>query len=121
MNAILSIKPQFVEEIAAGRKLFEYRKTVFKQRVEKVYVYASAPVSRIVGEFEPVDVVTGRPDDIWEKTKKKSGITKAFFDTYFEGRTEAYAIVIQNYVHYERAKELPKGIHAPQSYRYVDF
>lgn len=120
MNAILSIKPQFVEEIVAGKKRFEFRKSVFKQPVEKVYVYASAPISRIIGEFQPVDVVTGEPADVWKETRKFSGITKKFFDEYYKGRKTAYAIVIQNFVKYEHQVNLPKGMHAPQSYCYVE-
>lgn len=121
MNAILSIKPQFVKEIVAGRKRFEFRKAVFKQHVDKVYVYASAPVSKIVGEFEPVDILAGEPAKIWAETKAFSGITEKFYKEYFRGKTKAYAIVIQNFKLYDKALPLPKGIHAPQSYCYVDF
>ena len=120
MNAILSIKPPFVEEIVAGKKKFEYRKSVFKQPVEKVYVYASAPISKVVGEFHPADVVTGAPVYVWKETKKFSGITKKYFDEYYKGRKTAYAIAIQNFVKYDCQMSLPKGIHAPQSYCYVE-
>lgn len=120
MNAILSIKPQFVEEIVAGKKKFEYRKSVFKQPVEKVYVYASSPISKVIGEFQPVDVVFGVPADVWKETKEFSGITKKYFDEYYKGRKTAYAIVIQNFLKYERQVSLPEGIHAPQSYCYVE-
>lgn len=51
---ILSIKPEYVTEIEARRKRFEFRKAIFKQKVGKVYIYASAPVSKVVGEFELV-------------------------------------------------------------------
>ena len=118
MNVILSIKPEYVAEIKAGKKRFEFRKAVFKQPVEKVYIYASAPVSRVVGEFQPVDVLSGKPDDIWEKTKEFSGIAKEFFDEYYKGKRTAYAIVIQNLKMYDKAKELP--FHAPQSFRYIE-
>ncbi len=120
MNAILSIKPQFVEEIIAGNKRFEFRKSIFKQSVEKVYVYASAPISRIIGEFQPVSVVTGAPRDVWKETQEYSGITKSFFDEYYKGRDTAYAIEIQDFVKYERQVKLPIGMHAPQSYCYVE-
>ena len=36
MNAILSIKPEYVAEIKAGRKRFEFRKAIFKEPVGKV-------------------------------------------------------------------------------------
>ena len=119
MNAILSITPQFVEEIIAGNKLYEYRKSIFKQHVEKVYIYASAPVSRIVGEFQPADILSGKPDAIWEKTCDYAGISKRFYNDYFAGRTVAYAIAIQNLKIYETPKLLP--LHAPQSFRYVGY
>lgn len=118
MNAILSIKPQFVEEIKAGKKRYEYRKSVFKQSVEKVYIYASAPVSKIVGEFQPVDIMQGPPAEVWAKTRKLSGITERFYKEYFSGRTVAYAIVIQNLKIYDTYKDLP--FHAPQSFRYIE-
>lgn len=118
MNAILSIKPEFVEEIKAGKKRYEYRKSIFKQPVEKVYVYASAPVSKVIGEFHPVDVVTGAPAEVWKETRDMSGITKKFFDAYYKGRTTAYAIVIQNFKLYKEPKKLP--FQAPQSYRYIE-
>lgn len=120
MNAILSIKPQYVEEIKKGRKKFEYRKSVFKQKVEKVYIYASAPVSKIIGEFQPVDVIHGNPEEVWKKTKQYSGITEKFFKEYYRGRSVAYAIEIKNIRIYESPKNLPEGVHAPQSYCYCE-
>ena len=123
MNAILSIKPQFVEEILAGKKKYEYRKIVFKQPVKKVYIYASAPVSRIVGEFEVAQILSSEPSQMWQQTKKYSGISKRFFDGYFNGRSEGYAIEIKNLVHYERPVNpyvRIAGFHAPQSFCYVD-
>ena len=118
MNAILSIKPEFVEEIKAGKKRYEYRKSVFKQPVEKVYVYASAPVSKVIGEFQPVDVLSGEPMEIWDKTKSFSGITEKFFKEYYKGKTTAYAIVIQNFKLYKDPRMLP--FQAPQSFRYIE-
>lgn len=118
MNAILSIKPEYVTEIIASRKRYEYRKAVFAQPVDKVYIYASSPISKVVGEFQPVDVLKGTPQDIWEKTKKYSGIKKEWYDQYFSGRTTAYAIEIKNLQIYKEPKELP--FHAPQSYRYIE-
>ena len=34
MNVILSIKPEFVQEIVAGRKKFEFRKKIFELLLE---------------------------------------------------------------------------------------
>ena len=118
MNAILSIKPEYVSEIIAGRKRYEYRKAVFTKPVDKVYIYSSAPVSKVVGEFEPIEVLKGTPAEIWQKTKSYSGIKKEWYDQFFDGRVTAYAIRIKNLKIYDEPKELP--FHAPQSYRYIE-
>lgn len=108
-----------MDEIKAGRKLFEFRKAIFKQPVEKVYIYASAPVSKVVGEFQPVDIMKGTPAEVWAKTRNLSGITEKFYKEYFAGRTIAFAIVIQNLKIYDNPKDLP--FHAPQSFRYIEY
>ena len=98
MNVILSIKPKFVKEIFEGRKIFEYRKTIFKKPVDKVYIYSSSPVCRIVGEFKVKNIITDTPENLWEETKEYSGITRLFFDSYFEGKRIAYALKIEDVV-----------------------
>ena len=118
MNVVLSIKPEYVAEIKAGRKRFEFRKTIFRERVEKVYIYSSSPVGKVVGEFQPVDILQGTPTEVWSKTRKYSGITEKFYNEYFAGKTIAYAIVIQNLKIYDTPIDLP--FHAPQSFRYID-
>lgn len=120
MNAILSIKPQFVDEIKAGAKRYEYRKALFKRPVEKVYIYASAPVSRIIGEFHPLDVVSGTPEEVWTRTKQYSGIKKEWYDRYYEGRELAYAITIGDFKLYSMPIKPKLGFKAPQSFCYVD-
>lgn len=123
MNAILSIKPQFVEEIVAGRKRYEFRKKGFKEQVGKVYIYASSPVCRIVGEFVLGNILEGNLDDIWSKTSKAAGITREYFDEYYTNKELAYALEIKSfksyrepinpYTHFSRFTP-------PQSYCYIE-
>ena len=123
MNVILSIKPKFVKEIFEGRKIFEYRKIIFKKPVDKVYIYSSSPVCRIVGEFKIKNIITDTPENLWEETKEYSGITRLFFDSYFEGKRIAYALKIENVVKYSEAIH-PNIIFdhftAPQSFVYTE-
>lgn len=122
MDAILSIKPQFVEEIIAGRKTYEFRKKVFKERVRKVYVYASSPVCRIIGEFTLGQILKGQPDYIWSRTSNQAGITRKCFDEYYEKKEIAYAIEIKYLKVYEEPIDpnifLDKFT-PPQSFCYV--
>ena len=61
MNALLSIKPEFVEKIFSGEKRFEFRKSAFRQDISCVIVYATSPVRRIVGEFEVEEILQAPP------------------------------------------------------------
>ena len=41
MKVLLSIKPEFVQEIFTGKKKYEYRKAIFTRSVDKVVVYST--------------------------------------------------------------------------------
>lgn len=122
MDAILSIKPQFVEEIIAGRKIYEFRKKGFKERVRKVYVYASSPVCRIIGEFVLGKILEGQPDLIWSKTSNHAGITREYFDEYYEKKDIAYALEIKYFRVYDEPINpyiVLERFTPPQSFCYV--
>ena len=125
MNIILSIRPNFCNMIFSGQKKYEYRKRVFtRSDVDKVYVYASKPICKIVGFFTIDEVIEDSPNVMWEKTHEGSGITKEYFDAYFRGCDMAHAIAIGEVVKLDTPidpKEVIKNFTAPQNYRYVDY
>ncbi|PHP45358.1 hypothetical protein B6V01_004435 [Methanosarcinales archaeon ex4572_44] len=95
MNVLLSIKPKYANAILNGEKEYEFRKVIFKEKnVEKVYIYSSSPVKKIVGAFVVGGIIEGHPEQIWNKCQKKSGIPKEDFFTYFNGSEKGYAIKI---------------------------
>jgi len=70
-NVLLSIKPEFAERIFQGIKRYEFRKAIFRNRnVNKVIVYASAPISKVIGEFEIDDILEHEVEELWDLTKK---------------------------------------------------
>lgn len=122
MKVLLSIKPEFAFKIFDGTKLFEFRKAIFKNPdVKIVVVYASSPVQRVIGEFDIEDILRCTPEGIWEQTKQASGITKDFFDEYFENREIAYAIKIKRTRRYKNPLRLKEDFQMvpPQSYAYL--
>ena len=123
MKVLLSIKPQFVEEIFNGNKKFEYRKRIFKRpNIKSVVIYATMPVGKIVGEFDIEEILEEHPKSLWEKTKDFSGISFDFYDSYFEGRDKGYAIRIKSLNKYDEPKcphEMYSNFTAPQSFKYV--
>ena len=123
MNVILSIKPEFVEKIFSGEKQYEYRKILFKQKVDTVYIYASRPISKIVGEFKIEEIICDSPENIWKQTKRQSGVSKKFFDKYYKGKDKAVALKIKECKEYEdgiNPDTLVPNFKVPQSFIYVE-
>lgn len=123
MKVLLSIKPEYAESILEGKKSFEFRKAIFKRSgIEKVVIYATMPVGKVVGEFDIDGILSMGPTELWEETQNAAGITQQFFDSYFMGREKAFAIKVKNPQRYKKPYELKKlvanGV-APQSYRYL--
>lgn len=123
MKIILSIKPEFVKEIFEGRKRYEYRKAIFTKNVDSVIIYSTMPVGKFVGEFTIDGIVQEHPDKLWKNTKKASGISKDFFDTYFKDREKGYALRIGKVKEYSKPLnplDVIEHFIAPQSFRYVN-
>lgn len=122
MKVLLSIKPEFAEMIFNGTKMYEFRRTVFKnQNVKTIVVYASSPVQRVIGEFEIDHIVSEPPSDLWEMTKHQAGINKEFFFKYFIDKQIGFAIKVKNARLYKDPKKLKEGYNMtpPQSFAYI--
>nr|WP_298524309.1 ASCH domain-containing protein [uncultured Porphyromonas sp.] len=123
VKVLLSIKPEFVEQIASGAKCFEYRRVLYKRTgIKRIVVYASSPVCRIVGEIEVGELLTDTPEALWERTKEKSGISEDFFLSYFSERSHAHAIEIKAFHPYRTPKRLADkypNTTPPQSFCYL--
>ena len=122
-SVLLSIKPEFVEKIFSGLKRYEFRRVIFKSKsVNKVVVYASHPVQRVVGEFEVDGILALSRNQLWQQTKQFSGIAKTYFDEYFADKEMAYAIKIKSAKRYARPMTLEylcPSARPPQSFMYL--
>ena len=118
---IISVNPEHVKNIINGTKKFEYRTKAARRDIKKIIIYETTPIKKIVAEVEIVEVLMMKPEDLWVETKDKSGITKSFFDSYFENRDIAYAYRLGKVKVYEVPKTLEEfGLrYAPQSFVYV--
>lgn len=124
-SVLLSIKPKFAELILNGSKRFEFRRVQFKStEVQRVVVYASHPVMKIVGEFK-VDAVLSFPTEVlWQLTRDGAGIEKECFDRYFRGKVTGHAIKVADPKRYEVAQSLDvicRLRRPPQSFMYIPF
>lgn len=121
-SVLMSIKPQYVNKIFLGEKIFEFRTTLCKRKVTKMYIYATSPIKKVVGEVTIEKVLIDTPENIWEQTKEKAGIEKDSFFFYYNGKEKAIAYQLKNIIKYTIPKELSEfGIKkAPQSYQYIN-
>ena len=120
-SIVMSINPEHVKNILNGTKKYEYRTKAAKQDVNKTIIYETLPVKRVVAEAEILEMLALEPGELWERTKEYSGISKKFFDDYFENRKVAYAYRLGKIKVYDAPKRLCEfGLKAaPQSYAYV--
>ena len=118
---LISINPQHVENIFNGIKKYEYRKIRCKQEVDKIIIYSTYPIMKIVGEAKVEKILEDSPDNIWEETKNYSGIDLKFYQQYFKDRSKAIAYKLTNIKKYSIPQELSSyGIKsALQSFIYV--
>lgn len=120
-NMLISINPEHVENIFNGSKKYEYRKIKCKQNIDKMIIYSTYPVMKVVGEADVEKILEDSPDSIWEETKLYSGIDLKFYQKYFKDRSKAIAYKLTNIKKYNVPKDLSSyGIKsAPQSFIYV--
>jgi predicted transcriptional regulator len=122
MRVLLSIKPKYAERIFSGEKQYEFRRVLFKRpETRVVVVYASAPVSKVVGEFEISGIISDSPSCLWAATKEHAGIDEDSFFDYFAGQQMAHAIKVKNPTRYQRALDIREefSLRPPQSFAYL--
>lgn len=118
---LISINPEHVINIFNGSKKYEYRKIRCKENVDKLIIYCTNPVKKIVGEANVEAILVDSPQKIWEQTKNESGINLDFFNEYYKGKNKAIAYKLDNIKKYDKPLDLSyMGVkNAPQSFIYV--
>lgn len=125
--ALLSVRPRFAAALLDGSKTVEVRRR--RARIADgaiCLVYASSPVSALVGAVRIRTTDTDRPDSLWSRWGNRTALKRAEYDTYLAGSTRPCAIVVSAAVAFPQAislSELRRRRHAfvtPQSYRFLD-
>lgn len=123
-TALISIHPEYAEKIFAGEKKFEFRRRWTNRSVGTLFIYATAPVQRIVGFAKIARVTRGTPTQLWRLTQQvNGGISKSKLFAYFGSSKTGVAIELS------KVTPMPSGIdprlclgrdfRPPQSYRYL--
>jgi type I restriction enzyme S subunit len=124
MNVLLSIRPKYAEAITQGRKSFEFRRSIFKyQSVERVYLYATRPTSKVVGSFKVGEIICGEPKLLWEDLGRLSGVSSREFFRYFKDTDVGFAIEIKHLDVFQTPVDpslFIQGFRPPRSFKYID-
>ena len=123
---LLSLKPRYADLVFDELKKIEFRRRIAtNMKGRDVFIYVSSPARHLRGGFRVADVHSGAPEEIWEKVSELGSVDKRDFDTYFEGRSVAYALEISDVWEYENPIKLDElrsrfqNFVVPQSWRYV--
>ena len=121
-SIILPVKPIYAEKIISGEKKYEFRKKVCIENIDKIYLYATSPIKKIIGEVEVLEKCFMEKEHLWEVTHEEAGITKAFYEEYFKNQNWAGAYKLGEVIQYEVPTGLKEiGInYVPQSYAYIN-
>lgn len=120
--ALMAIHPEFADAILDGRKTVEFRKRSLASDVNAVAIYATAPVSKIIGEFQLDGTVLGSPAELWARVGDRGAIAPGAYDSYFSGSQRAVGLLvgkIQRYDHPLALCELCPEPAVPQSFTYL--
>jgi predicted transcriptional regulator len=124
----MSIKPKYAEKIFSGEKTVEFRRKVWnKWGIRKIILYASSPVSKVVGEVQiyyPMAGTKPKPTDLaslWWNNCDYGGIAFDEFRDYFKGCSRGYGLNIKSAEKYRKARPLTDyGItRPPQNFMYL--
>ena len=94
-QAIISLKPRYVDLVLSGKKTVELRnRTVRMNSGTRIWIYATRPVGGIVALAEVASVVHGAPVDIWNRFEREMCIEKTCFDSYIKNRERVSALIL---------------------------
>lgn len=125
--AVISIKPQYVEAIVEGQKIYELRRR--KPNLVKgdlLFIYETSPRKKVTASAELERIINENIDTLWEKVAESCAVNFETFTDYFKGCKNGYALQLKNVKSYRNPLSLddlrcqmPKYM-PPQFFHYLD-
>lgn len=122
MKILLSLHNKHIQNIKKGYKRFEFRTVEAKKFNEnEIIVYATAPISKVVGLLKISQVHIDNPENIWKITHDYSCIEEQAYFDYYGNKNKVIAYEIEEFIEFIEPKELVEfGLTcAPQSFVYI--
>lgn len=120
--ALMAIHPIYADAILNGAKHVEFRKRKLADDIRTIVIYATAPVRRVVGEFNIRETVVDDPESIWQRFGDVGVIDRDSYGAYYANSQNAVAFVVDRVRRYETPQtldELSTAPAVPQSFSYM--
>lgn len=125
-NAIISIKPWYVEKLISGRKTVEIRsRQINLPPGSLLWIYSTLPKACVQAIVRVARVDVGMPNSIWQKYYGLIGVSKNRFYDYVNGSKVVSAIIIDQawglpvVITLKHLKNKVPGFHPPQFLKYM--
>ena len=94
---LLAVKPRWASVLLTGAKTIEFRRRGPGPAAvgKHVLIYASSPVSALVGYGTTLDYVRAEPSELWKRYADHGGIEEHNFAAYFAGAAVGDALLLE--------------------------
>ncbi len=121
---ILSVKPKYARAILDHQKTVEIRRRFSEKWAgSRITIYASNPVSGLLGTVTVKSIVKAHPSIIWAQFKERMGCTVTEYESYVSNADQVFALVLEDAKEFHRAIPIEtlaglsaSVLHPPQSY-----
>jgi len=95
---LFSIHRVYCDRILSGEKRYEFRKRCpeWMRPGCEVALFSSDSPETLLALFEVGEILSGSPEEIWQRTCTAGGIEHDAYLRYYESRTNAFAFEIRN-------------------------
>lgn len=96
-NVILSIHPQYAQQIEVGNKIYEVRtRKINLEKGTRIWIYKTLPEACIDSFAEIDDVLLISPQLAWKKYSSQMCISKAIYNSYVQNKKEICLLKLKN-------------------------
>lgn len=125
-DALISIKPRFVDQIVSGVKTVEIRRRRMNMPAgTHLWIYSTKPAACVRAVARVRDTVTDLPSNLWQLIANASSVSKSDYLAYVAGSPSVTAIFLEHVEELDPVLELAKirtkipDFHPPQSFLWL--
>lgn len=96
-DILLSVKPRFSRQIAAGTKTVELRRRPLRvPSGTTMWIYSTLPSGSVEVVARVRTIQSGCPKTLWHRFGEQAGVTREEFFEYYSGLQLGYVVSIEN-------------------------